>query len=614
MINIQSNAMRDSYMKEYVDRTINEIHQDIKTVFGPGATDAYLTKNGQPYYTRDGLEVLESLTFDNELSEYVRKIIFQAAYRQGKKVGDGSTSLIMLYCNMYKRIRDYCKAGKLQYPINVIRNTWNAIMTDMINWLKERSNDVTEDDLLSLMYTCTQDADLSARLFKQLGQEIMNGSYIVVNKSNIETDMEITSYMTPVIKATRLFTVRVLNVTEPNTVIYHCNGTLDIAHAEVLYGLMNAQLPTQDGSPYQPRNIVLLCNGITDVTRKSTKELIKIVRDNNLNPNDYNNVCIYTLDNYRGMTPDEIEDISTMITEEEGIGGLVNDITFEALLYQAFSMDSSEYLKLDVLNTFDCDIRFLDKIRMLFYNPFPVTFNDEEGISLNRGLGPVANARYRKLLQDIENEKSPVNIARLNKRLRNTYGRFIELSVGSKLIKDSQRKFELILDVILSSAEAVRHGVIRSNSILSAFDVTFLLNDDDDPLRTTLRMIIKDSLNDTFIDMCETYYQPMDNSVKEHTFDWDEFFEHSDIRTFDLYRGDTLDDAILTDSAGGELPDNCFRKIDVSVEDGTTVTIETNIVEPLTIMTNILETSTIPLELALAKSFHVSSFMHNYIK
>ena len=81
-LNIQSNALRGDYMHSIIDRTITEIHNDIVSVFGPGAADAYITKDGQPYYTRDGLEVLESLTFDNKLSEYVRKMLFQAAYDQ----------------------------------------------------------------------------------------------------------------------------------------------------------------------------------------------------------------------------------------------------------------------------------------------------------------------------------------------------------------------------------------------------------------------------------------------------------------------------------------------------------------------------------------------------
>ena len=64
-MNIQSNAIRGKFLYDIMDTTVNEIHDNLVTVFGPGATDAYITKNNQPYYTRDGKEVLSSMLFDN---------------------------------------------------------------------------------------------------------------------------------------------------------------------------------------------------------------------------------------------------------------------------------------------------------------------------------------------------------------------------------------------------------------------------------------------------------------------------------------------------------------------------------------------------------------------
>lgn len=627
-INIQSNAMRGSFMREYVDRTIHEIHDDVLTVFGPGAADAYLTKNGQPYFTRDGLEVLESLTFDNVVSEYVRKILFQAAYRQGKQVGDGSTTLIMFYTNLYRMIRNYVldHADSKLANMSAARPIWNHVIKLVNDRLDQKKVPLTEDKLLSMIATCTQDDILAAKLYHSLKDPIMNHAYIVVNKSNIEDDFQIISYEAQLINARRLFTVRPIAKKEPYTVILHCNGMLDIAHVETLWGLMNVSFDTKD--QVMPKlNIVLLCNGITDVTRRSTKELIKTLQDRSseFSPDQFNNVAIYAINDYRGMSSAEIEDLSTMITDEPGIGGLVNDITFESMLYQAFSMEHAIGYPINELATFDADVRLLDKLRWMLLQWYPVEFDDAEGLKLDKPLGPVAKARYDKLIDEIEHEKSDTRKVALNRRLRKIYGQFIELEVGSKLIKDSQRKFELILDVILSAAEAVRDGVLECNSIAAAIvAVDEVYNSDKDLSveEVVVCNILSRVLLKTFLELIQNYHQSaylgLDSdevSTPEETYYsiLDTILE-SDLTKFDLFRegsSDNIFDAILPrkDVSGSYT----FRTDTIDLEDGASLEVVHQIIEPVNVIKTILENVPVVVELATAKTIHVEGFMQNYI-
>ena len=433
--NLQSNAIRGDYRDQILNRTINEIHDDIATVFGPWAHDAFITKEGQPYYTRDGLEVLESLTFDNQLSEYIRKMIYQAAYDQGKKVGDGTTTMIILYTNMMKLLQtimsweeksdDELSLSKWFHEnakyrillkterVETIRNVWKEVIDETMHRVKKwYSEPLTEERLLAMLYTCTQDKEFAAKVYTKLKQPLLDGAYIIPKKSNIESDLEFESYMNPLIPATRQFTLKPLSGTVPNTVIYHCNGSLDLAHVETLYGLATIGLSTASGDPVHV-NIVLLCNGITDVTRKTTKAFVKkirIMQENGVDISKFNNVAIYTLDRYREMDADTIEDLSTIITDEPGIGGLVNAITFESLIFQAFNFSDFDCgtRPIDDLLTFDCDMHHLDKIKTMLLQQYPVTFDDAEGLRLHKELGPVAQARYDELRKQIEEEKSEV--------------------------------------------------------------------------------------------------------------------------------------------------------------------------------------------------------------
>lgn len=624
-MSIQSNALRGEYKDNIITKVIDEIHDDIMTVFGPGATDAYITKDGQPYYTRDGLEVLESLTFDNKLAEYIRKMIFQAAYDQGRKVGDGTTTMTMFYTNLYRVMKDdefvYNKVIRTE-AMSTVRKMWKKVVSDINKKLQERSTTLTESSLMQMLYTCTQDEEFSAKVYSKLKNPILEGAYIIPKKSNIESDLEVTSYMHPLIKATRQFTLRPIKKIEHKTVIFHCNGMLDIVHPETLFGLISIPLSrpleiTAINGPTEEKvyiNIVILCNGITEATRRSTKEFVKFLKDHNQDINKYHNIAIYTLDNYRGMTNDSIEDLSTIITEEPGLGGLVNSLTFESNLYQAFDIRAAAGAPIEDLETFDADLHILDKMKSMIVQSYPVEFDDVEGIRIDRDLGPVAQKRYDDLRKEIKEEKSESRKFQLQKRLRTVYGQFIEVEVGSKLLKDSQRKFELFLDMIISAAEGVKYGVLESNSILNVIQITdSMINfdtyaDTNTALYYDILQTIRRAMLLTFRDMMSGLYYLGDDT--EESITWlNELVIGSDIKQFDVTNTSNIKDAMNNTN-------HEEHSIVVGTDDnGNDIKVEftSQIVEPVTVMSNMLDNSVIMMELANAKTFHIDGFMMNYI-
>ena len=681
--NIQSNAIRGSYRDQILGKTIQEIHDDVSTVFGPWARDAFITKDGQPYYTRDGLEVLESLTFDNRLSEYIRKMIYQAAYDQGKKVGDGTTTMIMMYTNLF-RILSLASAAdvtnahemfnldgyarEIQFSrVGTVRDVWKSVVDEVMDRIKKWCVvPMTEERLLSMLYTCTQDQEFTAKVFTKLKDPLLEGAYIIPRKSNIESDLEFESYMNPRIEATRQFTLMPLSGTVPNTVIYHCNGSLDIAHVETLYGLATIGLSDQEGNRIHV-NIVLLCNGITDVTRKTTKNFVKLVKGHQelgVDISNLNNVAIYTLDRYREMDNDTIEDLSTIITDEPGIGGLVNALTFESLLFQAFDFSALDCgtRPVDDLLTFDCDLHHLDKIKTMMLHQYSVTFDDAEGLRLHKELGPVAQQRYDDLRKEIQEEKSETRKYKLQKRLRSVYGQFIEVEVGSKLLKDSQRKFELLLDVIISAAEGVRDGVVDANSIVLAMEsVSSILREhqmqldsaDEDPtidrnaehLKVSALGLIQYSLALTMVDMLAKYYnvdcdqnilanaEQIIRMVDHEDFDPILFNVNARIKSKNkncnisegcyvssmFYYNDDMDPEDIDPNSMSPMDLLDARKacvvfptISVKLDDET-VEIPSDIVEPVNVIKNILENSILSVELFLADTYHVDGFLQNYL-
>lgn len=610
-VQFQSNSLRGEFMRSIMDSAVKEIFEDIKPMFGPGATDAFIIKDGQTYYTRDGKEVMESLIFDNELALYVHHILYQAVYNQGKNVGDGSTTLAIMYCLMYLMARiEGTDANRLvaSGTINDVRNEWKVDAKRIIERLEAKKVPLTDELLKSMLYTCTQDAELSAKIYTNLHDAIMAGAYIVPRKSNIATDFQMTSYTRPTLKVTRQFSIKPMKDVQENSVVLYCNGMLDMAHSEVLANMATQRMMLGDAEI--DLSIIILCHGVSDRTRLTVREFVSTIKANGWDVSKVNNIAIYTMDDYRAMTMDELEDVTAIITDEPTIDGLVQSITYENLLYQTFR---STDIIVPELESFDIDIRLVDRMHEILSMPYTVMFDPIEGMAIDKRLGPIAAERYEMLRREIDEEKSPIRKLDLNKRLRRTFGTFIDVEVGSTLLKDSQRKFELILDALLSSTEAAKDGVLVGNSILhAARAANEVLNLSDDPCPAD---VIYDALLATF--------EVLNNNIVGEDLDHREIVERSANWTTKIMD----DDYDPRDYRNGEWNRSAetaalaMESIEVSedlVPGGRFEFIPT-IVEPFGVIKAIIENSVLPIELAMTRMFHVTGsgqlggMMGNYV-
>lgn len=625
---IQSNSMRGRDVQVLVKRVVDEMLKDLAPAFGPGASDYFMVKDGTNYYTRDGMEISETLTFDNELAKQIHNIMFQAADRQAKKVGDGTTSMFLFYCFLYMRLYNTLFSTNrefhpISHNINSIRVQWKKVIKDLQEKLKEITVPMTDEYLLSMLYTATQDAELTATIYHKLREPIMEGAYIIPRKSNISTDFEMTTYMNPLFRVTKQFTLRETDTYEHASFLF-CNGVLDIAHYEVLLSLAQRLLASVDDNGNQTPvsiDVIILCHGVSERTRKTLREFTAILRDLGIKTSGasvINNLTIFTLDEYRHFSTDEMEDLATIITDEPGLGGIVQPLTFERNLYKAFYPVSEKSPAIEDLEMFDADPHLITKLQEGFRDICRAEYDEIEGLAIHKNLGPHAQVRYNELRHQIDEEKSEVRKVALNKRLKRSYGMFIDIQVGSALLKDSQRKYELILDAIISASTGVREGVIVGNSILhtikiisdmvngyeagegEAFKFDFEVDIEMALLYTMGVMLSNDAGHDYDLADIIKYANQLVDMITDPRYQ---------IQDFNL----TASDLTYWVPHDVEQPDNT---IPVTLEDGTVVNIPNVVVEPYGIMREILENSIVPIELLKTKVFHISGsygLMNNFI-
>lgn len=583
---IDSAAVRGQFMRDIVDRTIHDIHDSIGTVFGPNAADAYIHKNGQLYYTRDGKEVLASMNYDNVIANDVLKMIYQAVERQATLVGDGTTTLTMLYTNLYDEIRN--NDTIVGSHLNDIRRVYKELTAEINEEIGKRSQKMSDDKFRDMLYTCTQDVELTELIHEKLGDAVKEQAYMVIEKSNIDNEMEITMHDEPLINAEKIystFSVPQDATRVDNTIIFYVDGVLDIANPVTLTNLASMSTEAEMENGIKASNILILCTGTTEVTRKNINLFQKTVSDLMAKKPDatLNNIIIAKILNSLDYTEDMKEDLIAYLYNDIGVGSVVQSITFESLLHQAFSFTDSDGKPVEQFAAYDFDPHTLDVMREGYLTRRGIAFAPGKGLRLYGEMPFVARTRYEELVHRIEVEKSPVERVRLEKRLRTVYGKFIEVRVGSTLIKDSQRKYELILDAVKSSMNAYKEGVLYGNSILHARavvdDMLDKLNDqilgmedpDSDPklvLKTQLCSTLYGALVDTFVDL--TYTEVNNFSDDPETFN-------------------------------------------LNMEDSITDTISGDIVEPVSIITTIIKNSTMCFELALSQLFCVDVSVRNYI-
>lgn len=623
---IQSNSIRGAYKNEIVDKTMTEIHDMIKTVFGPYATDAFIVKDNvslnKTYYTRDGKEVLNSLSFSDPVANYIKSILYQAVERQGSKIGDGTTTLAVFYANLYQVIRSSTKI--YNFSLTDIRKVWNKIVNNMNSLLENVSTkEISRDMFASMIYTCTQDAELTKYFTDNIANKLEEGMYVTVNRSTSDTELEVVVNDKPLIKAELLNSLYHMKSNEFNAITLFVNGPLEINNVETISLLCE----TQFGAC---KNIVIICANTAPSTRAVFKQYLSQIgeyaRSIGKDISEIcNNLIIMKISDFMQYPTVMVEDLATYIYGTDFITGIISPITFESLLWQSMKSLLSSYgsnvKDVPTLETFEFDPKHIDHVKNALIRVYPVVYDETKGLQLSIPMNTVAQNRYNELRKSIDEEKISTKRGENIKRLKSLYGRFIEVNIGSKLMKDGQRKYELALDAVLSSVNARTYGALRTNSICAAYCaarevlVYNLLDSSSNGIETTCAEIIVEALERTIFDMVSnafpnTTYEAFDELLKKgpyvSTVSETPTYTLSGITNpYDCNFKFNLNRSNITDIFN---PDYVDPPIEI---DG--FSIQNTIVEPLPIITSILENSIMMVELACAKMINISSFIGNYI-
>ena len=178
---IASNIVKeDNYHKVCVG-TLDTLSNALIQSFGPTGSNTAIYKNGIAKYTKDGRSILEDIRFNGVIEESVREDIKEITRNVDLKVGDGTTSAIILASILFKKLIE--NKDKFKNPYEVIRrlNTISDVVADNI---KNRVQEFTPEKAYNIAMVSTNGDEFVSTTIRDIYAKHGNDVFIDVMRSN----------------------------------------------------------------------------------------------------------------------------------------------------------------------------------------------------------------------------------------------------------------------------------------------------------------------------------------------------------------------------------------------------------------------------------------------
>lgn len=488
--NIKSTMVSGEYLDSLIDKTMDEIINLMSNVFGPKGTDLFINsgRDGNLYFTRDGREVFQSLSFDNPLSQQIRDLISQAVENQASTIGDSTTTVALLIPKIIKELRKSLESEKQKNSIFDLKRMSKELTSKLRELIKKEKIEMEYGSAInrSLIYTTTGDMKFADMIFENI-PEIKGDSFIDVrtNENVNETSFEISGI--PKIKTSILYSKRPLRKAKEaehyvltNSIVLFVDGTLSLFKPEVVFLL---SLLSAHGAD----NVVILCPSM-DKTTNDTLRGVNAKYSSILSEEQFKtlaNIVVLKLPEYINMQRDEILDVNTLVYDTARDINVGQAFDFEHKLYHALQSVHSvipelgklvDLCKCEDYEVYDGDEELLTIFKDTMFTHHRLELSDKELLMPPRETVERVE-RIKAIKEGIEKTRSPIEATRLAKRLDRFYSSKIIVKVGSQLLAHAQKDTELLLDALKATKSAVGNGCINTNGLSLLREKLMDLND-----------------------------------------------------------------------------------------------------------------------------------------
>ena len=171
-----TNIVEESNAKAKIRATLEVISKTLCGTLGPyGSTTLIQDREGRHFASKDGYDLMNRLSFSDEVSRTVLDLVRSIASTQVLTVGDGSTSAIVVANALYNALTD---PEKTKFFKRVAAKDITDILNDLSEILEEemkgRAVPVSEDlsEIETIAMIATNNDKNSGKLFKEIYDKI----------------------------------------------------------------------------------------------------------------------------------------------------------------------------------------------------------------------------------------------------------------------------------------------------------------------------------------------------------------------------------------------------------------------------------------------------------
>ena len=443
---IYSNIVKKEELRKIQESVLETIQNALIPSFGPNASNTMIFNDGKENrYTKDGYEILSSIKILNEIESSIQRDLVDITHNIVKKVGDGTTSAIILSVEIFK----YLLTVEDKYTPYELMRTFDKTVKLISEKILEDKQEFDPDMAYKIAMISTNGNEKISNEIKQIYERYGKDVYIDVTVTT--QDKNVIKVYDGLTMKEGLYSSAYMNMPEENKAvlrnasIYYFDDPIDTNEMIALFDAIIRQnvfkkvRPTVILTPHISRDMSAYMESIENtMTQFSGIDKPPIMIINNI----FSNGNIDDIVKMCGCKP--IKKYIDFNKQKEDIEkGLAPDVKT--------IIDFCGYADEVVATTSETK----------FINPKCMVKKDEDGVVIGY------TDEYKALLNFIENEierakndnEDAIHIGSLMRRLNSLKANLVEYVIGGISAQDRDALKCLVEDATLNCRSAAENGV-----------------------------------------------------------------------------------------------------------------------------------------------------------
>jgi len=187
-VSLKTNIVSNDELKDIMSETLNFLSNTLKNTLGPyGTTTIIQDRLLNHQITKDGYSLLKKIYIEEEEARTILDLVKKISRILVRRVGDGSTSSIVIANSLYNSLSDLMK--KYNIPAKDLLNLLDQIAMVISNVVKVNSRPISEDmhELESVATVSTNNNQNYGKLVTEIFTKIGKYGFINLEKAKGET-------------------------------------------------------------------------------------------------------------------------------------------------------------------------------------------------------------------------------------------------------------------------------------------------------------------------------------------------------------------------------------------------------------------------------------------